>query len=125
MPQQKRATSPRNSTGRRSGFGSRPTTSCDRLRSTSAARRSANVSVATAIGPKGNENGGGRLAPPSEVLRIGPASGLESSLELATGRELRHDRRGDLDALARARVDTLPRGARRRRELPETGEVDG
>src|SRR4051794_41148008 len=91
IPQQKRATSPRSSTGRRSGFGSSPTTICDRLRSTSAARRSANVSVATAIAPNGNgrggrssqsghENGGGRLAPPSGTGRAGLRQLLSAAL---------------------------------------------
>src|SRR5437764_3288303 len=126
MPQQKRATSPRSSTGSRSGLGSSPTTSCERFRSTSAARRSANVSVATAIDRNGNANGGGRLAPPSVRPRAQEraCSALERGLQLAAGRELRHGGRGDLHALAGARVDTLTGGAGRRRELAEPREVD-
>src|SRR4051794_18673246 len=129
IPQQKRATSPRNSTGSRSDRGSSPTTSCERLRSTSPARRSAKVSVATAIGHHGNALGGahrktteGGPAPPSETT-CAPALRLERGLELAAGRELRHGRRGDLDALTRARVDALAGGAGGRGELAEAGEV--
>src|SRR6266566_4951501 len=124
IPLQKRATLPRNSTGSRSGLGSRPTTSCDRLRSTSAARRSANVRVATAIGRHGNRNGGGRPRPPSAKPCGEVRSGLECGFELTAGRELRHGGRRDLDALTRARVHALPCGAVRRRELPEAREVD-
>src|SRR4051794_2140925 len=124
-PQQKRATSPRSSTGSRSRRGSRPTTSCDCLRSTSAARRSAKVCTATAIEPKGNRNDGGRLRPPSENVHARDELALESSLELRAGREFRHGRRRDLDALAGARVDALARRAGGRGELPEAGEVDG
>src|SRR5690348_12927228 len=127
IPQQKRATSPRSSTGSRSGFGSSPTTSCDRLRSTSAASRSANVIVAaTAI--DGNVTAhaeGGPRAALRPCTRCRSRSALERSLQLAPGRELRHGRRGDLDALAGARVHALAGGALRGRELPEPGEVDG
>src|SRR3954469_16191334 len=123
-PQQKRAASPRSSTGSRSRRGSRPTTSCDCLRSTSAARRSAKVCTATAIGLKGNEKRGGRPTPPSGNLRTRERLALEGSLELGAGRELRHGRRRDLDALTGARVDALTRRALRGRELPEPGEVD-
>ena len=74
IPQQKRATSPRSSTGSRSGCGSSPTTSWLRLRSTSAARRSAKVSVATAIRrqlSRPGTDGGPRATRPSSkpVLR--------------------------------------------------------
>src|SRR5581483_4058801 len=99
---------------------------CDRFRSTSAARRSANVCTATAIGRHGNENGGGRLAPPSRGAESPrSALALEGGLELRAGGELRHRRRRDLDALPRARIDPLTRRALRRRELPEPGEVHG
>src|SRR4051794_33489455 len=124
-PQQKRATSPRSSTGIRSTFGSRPTTSCDRFRSTSAASRSAKVCVATAIGRKvtGDTEGGLAAALPNSLR--GLALALECGLELRACRELRHGRRRDLDPLTGARVHALPRRARRRRKLPESGEVDG
>src|SRR6476469_4297850 len=130
IPQQKRATSPRSSIGSRSECGSSPTTSCARLRSTSPARRSAKESVATAIRHHGNAFGGahrktseGGLAPPSETTLAPRRLGLERRLELAAGRELRHGRRGDLDALTRAWVDALARCAGGRRELAEAREV--
>ena len=44
-------------------------------------------------------------------MLVRSGTGLERSLELAAGRELRHDRRGDLDALPGARVDALARRA--------------
>src|SRR5690349_3772592 len=125
MPQQKRATSPRSSTGSRSGLGSRPTTSWLRLRSTSVARRSPKVSVATAIpvpqvsGPKRQRAAGG--GPLNSVRR---SSALERGLELAPGAELRHGGGRDLDALAGARVDALAGGAVGGRELAEAREVD-
>src|SRR5947208_2746087 len=135
IPQQKRATSPRSSTGSRSGFGSSPTTICDRFRSTSAARRSAKVSVATAIDRNGNGTGGRPSAAPVERRRAARAAlretvvrsrlALERGLQLATGRELRNRGRGDLHPLAGARVDALAGGALRGCELAEAREVDG
>src|SRR6478609_5542420 len=99
-------------------------------RATSPARRSAKESVATAIRHHGNAFGGahrktseGGLAPPSETTLAPRRLGLERRLELAAGRELRHGRRGDLDALARAWVDALARCAGGRRELAEAREV--
>src|SRR5215470_1131085 len=132
IAQQKRATSPRSSTGIRSATGSSPTTSCDRLRSTSAARRSAKVNVATGIpgDTVAVKAEGGRWAAFRRTLRLRDwarppvGSGLERGLQLAARRELRDRGRRDLDALAGARVDTLARRALRGRELPETREVD-
>src|SRR6266542_2124599 len=132
IPQQKRATSPRSSTGNRSGSGSRPTISWLRLRSTSAARRSPKVSVATAISVRlVPENDRGPQKPRPSAGAFGVTRGrtaslarLERRLELAARAELRHDRCLDLDALAGTRVDALPGGAGGGRELAETREVD-
>src|SRR5581483_3108909 len=126
-PQQKRATSPRSSTGSSSGTGSSPTTSWLRFRSTSAASRSAKVSVATAIRAQDRGRAGapeGRVARPSCTHRGRARLALQRRLQLAAGAELRHRRRRDLHPLARPRIDALARGARRRRELAEAGEVD-
>src|SRR4051794_13450126 len=130
IPQQKRATSPRSSTGSRSGRGSSPTTIWLRLRSTSAASRSANASVATAIPRQGsrlrgclNDRGPRRRGPRSN-LTLRPVSALERRLELAARRELRHRRRGDVDALSGTRVHALTRCTLGGRELAEAGEAD-
>src|SRR5581483_5805113 len=107
MPQQNRETSPRSSTGSRSGRGSRPTTSWLRFRSTSAASRSPKVSVATAI-----------------ACRLEVLLALQRRLQLAAGAELRHRGGSDLDALTGARVDALARRPRSGGELAEAREVD-
>src|SRR3954453_22560078 len=124
IPQQKRATSPRSSTGSRSGCGSSPTTSCERLRSTSAASRSAKVSGATGTSRNGNARRGRRLSPPPGNTESFLRLVLERGLELAAGRELRHGRGGDLDPLAGARIDALPRRPGGSGELAEAREVD-
>src|SRR5829696_1128172 len=61
---------------------------------------------------------------PSLLPPLGSRLRLERRLELAARGELRHRRRGDVDALARARVHALARCALRGRELAEAGEVD-
>src|SRR5215212_4610849 len=61
---------------------------------------------------------------PSPLPPFGSRLRLQRRLELTARSELRHRRRGNVDALARARVHALARGALRGRELAEAGEVD-
>src|SRR4051812_9142709 len=99
MPQQNRVTSPRSSTGSRSRRGSRPTTSWLRFRSTSAATRSPNVRVATAIALQLTYRERRRAADAAlpEEASAAAGSALERGLQLAPSAELRHRAGGDLN----------------------------
>src|SRR5690348_10196919 len=128
IPQQKRVTSPRSSTGSRSGWGSRPTTSWLRFRSTSAASRSPKVCVATTIAGQLTDRQRRRAACaalPAKLSTSPAPSTLERRLQLAAGAELRNGAGCDLDALARPRIDAHTGSAVRRGELAEAREVDG
>src|SRR5919205_238433 len=148
-PQQKRANacaacsrprcaSPRSSTGRRSGRGSRPTRSWLRLRSTASATRSPKRAVATACSAwsscvirrrtlaRGADRSGAASRPP-ETCGGGRnlLAAADSRLELAAGGEARNRRGRNVHLLARvARVHALTCRAPLRRELAEPGERD-
>src|SRR3954452_321211 len=156
IPRQKRAqpsaasarstwASPTSSTGSRSGRGSSPTISWERLRSTASARRSAKSEVARAgsaltsqrlARDSAFQKRRGPLARPSKssqeaglvtaaAAHSAAAAALDSLFQLAAGGELWHGARGDRHFLARvAWIDALPLLAVLGRELPETGEVD-
>src|SRR6478735_6960 len=107
MPSQKARMSPPREGGIRAGIGSRPTTSCVRLRSTRSANRSAKWVRAIAISP-----------------RIVSAV-LDGGLQRAPGREFRHARRRDLHLLLGVpRVHAGTRRAHLGLELAEARERD-
>src|SRR6266511_3042811 len=124
-----RCASPFSSTGSRSGRGSSPTTSCERLRSTASARRSAKcvvVTVAIALSVLPSKDSEGPAGPSRNYWRRGSSlrlAGLDGLLELAPGCELRHRGCRDRHLLSRiAGIHALPLGAPLGCELPEAGE---
>src|SRR6058998_3883656 len=124
-----RFASPRSSTGRRSGRGSSPTTSCERFRSTVSARRSAKFVVATAAIPvsvlAADDDEGAAWCGAFESFR-GEArclAALDGLLELAPRRELRHRGCRDRHLLRGiAGIHALALCAPLRRELSEARE---
>src|SRR5439155_4515512 len=91
------------------------------------ALRSRVATTAVALGKRAacpRDAKGRRSGRPSRVESLKRVlAAANRTLERAAGRELRHRRRGDLDLLARARVDAGARRALGRRELAEAGEV--
>ena len=134
--------SPASSSGSSSGTGSSPTSNWLRLRSTASAslspnartfvpRDAASSSCTMASEYRRRRKERGRTSGGPRSFRSGVATSrvagaaLDRLLELATGRELRDCRRGDLHPLGWVpRVDALPCSARLRRELAEARESD-